>query len=236
MKIVLPLLKTLLSTMSIMMLLVVTSHAQSTRSHLNIKSYEFIERVGFMETNRILEATKLFVPDDCHRVWDGKSALGDYVTKRGSEKVAIRLTKDICDDWANDLVLLFNSYGYQAASDIFKAPGFSKHAWDSPQYRSAKSRASALKASSQNSGNVYSNLMGSGPKTRAAKQTTSRYCFWKPIAAQQYYPDFSVINRLSEVKNWYQDAQPSRVKSFNLNGTIVPNAYRKVQCRAIPVR
>jgi len=222
---------------SLIMTLMSTANAESSRSHLNVKAYEFIERVGFMETNRILEATKLFVPDDCQRVWDGKSPIGDYVTKSQGEKIAIRLTRDICDDWANDLVELFNSYGYKVTPETFKAPGFSKYAWDNPKYQAAKSRASAINASNaQSDKNVYSNLFGSGPKKRASKTSSTRYCFWKPIAPQKYYPDFSVITRLSDVKNWYQEALPNKVKSFNLNGIVVPNEHKKVQCRAIPVR
>ena len=156
---------------------------QKDRSSLNLAAYEFIDEIGPFEVHKILQGHYLYVPSDCHRIWDGRTPVGNFVT---ANKVAVNLSTDICNDWTEDLVSLFQSYGYSSKSEIFKAPGFTlDYVRELPGYKQSYQRSLAY--------------------WEAPPGTTK--CKGMPQTPQQYFPKLIVINDMFEVWNWHEKAK-----------------------------
>lgn len=176
----------------------------------------------------------LYISSDCHRIWDGKTPFGDQVIKKNGRAVAITMSKDICDDWADDLVELFKSYGYQSSSDIFKAPGFKEYVWKSPEAKAVHKQASAIHSTNYQ-GDAFGGLL-KGTRVKAKKMPTSKFCFWMPISQQQYFPDFEVLTRLGKVENWYHKSKPKETRVIMHKGVAIPLEDKTPKCKPVPVR
>lgn len=210
------------------------------RSNLNLKAIEFADGVGVYEVSRIMGGPKLHISNDCHRIWDDKSPLGNFIADDGQGRVAIKLTRDICDDWANDLVEHFKSYGYRASSDVFKAPKFTDYVTNSPKYRSLSKQAREFlyKNTKHTSSSTFGYADSKVPKAEPSGTAKTRYCINMPIAPQIYNPDFDVLTSLRKVRNWKSEIEEQkRMRSRSTttsNGRVVRNTSSV--CKPIPVR
>lgn len=206
------------------------------QSGVKLEAFKFIESIGFMEHGRIVEGGKLLTPKDCQRIWKGKSPLGNYVSQKNRNRVVIRLTMDICDDWADDLVELFKSYGYKTTAEYFKTPGYAKYALKSPQYFAASQKAYDF-SSSQRVSAHSSGLFSVPSRTKSRSQTVpQKYCTNKPITPQAYTPEFEVLSSITNVKSWHIESIPVRARSITYQGRTIPGEGGHTPCKPVPVR
>lgn len=83
------------------------------------ESFAFLTRMGLNDFQAILGnfGARRMPPRDCYRIWKGKEPIYDF-SFNGRQ---FYMTEGLCNDWADDLVLVFDAYGYQSDPEIFKS-------------------------------------------------------------------------------------------------------------------